>query len=325
MQSDSGASARAADGAPKEGVIDKAADVVTDVVERMAAELDMVNDPEPPKPTITIKEEPDEEARAKREEEQRKSRADIYFEKHRVTRVPMIALQSDTYKIPNQKFVCFSVIKPDEYRALHHGERKYTGFLIKFRGVFDSREAADKHIRRVMKTDPHFDVHLVPCFEWAGIEDDVVEEREYADEMIGQMIKGYFEKENDKFRGIQARISNTEKDASTCARSEEASKFWEEAQREDERKRQLEEESRKLLESGVEPVSLDDLAKSMEIQPTVRVKEHAAASENIQKAEIEVENGELQSMPRDRPNPGPLRGDLLNPPPGDDLEASLYK
>lgn len=301
----------------KEGAIDKAADAVTDFVAQMAADLDMINDPEPPKPTITIKEEldDDEEALAKRKEQERASRADIYFEEHRITRVPMIALQSDTYKIPNQKFVCFSVIKPDEYRALHHGERQYTGFLIKFRGVFESREAADKHIRRVMKTDPHFDVHLVPCFEWAGIEDDVVEEREYADEMIGAMIKGYFEKENDKFRGIQARIRDTEKDASTCARSEETTKFWEDAQRERERQARIRDE---VSDANAEPVTLDELAASMQIKPEVKVKEHASASEEILKKEIPVENADYTPIPRECPNSGPVP-DFINPSPADDL------
>ena len=251
----------------------------------LPANPNMVSDPEPPKPTFTVSELPEDEAIAELKAKQNISRADAYFDSHRITRVPMIALQSDTYQVPEQKFVCFSVIKPDEYRALHHKNRQYTGFLIKFRGVFKSREEADKHIRRVMKTDPHFDVHLVPCFEWAGIEDDVVEEREYADEMIGSMIKGYFENENDKFRGVRDRIRDTEQ----STRSEETTQFWEEAQRERMRKEQLKLEGQTQKDAGP-PMTLSQLAASMGIEPEASVKEHKSA---VITKEIPVENGEM--------------------------------
>lgn len=186
---------------------------------------DMKSDPEPKAPTVNIVEMDADTPVAPDQ-----SRADAWFNSNKNTRVPMIALQEDIYKIPGQNFICFSVIKPEDYGALHHKDGSYKGSLIKFRGVFESREEADKHIRKVMKSDRHFDVHLVPAFTWAGMDDDIIEDREYADSAISDIIKGYFQTENNRMKGVRQRIKNTQDGTDNDnMRDEESTQFFNKA------------------------------------------------------------------------------------------------
>ena len=121
--------------------------------------------------------------------------------------VPLIAMQDDVYRVRNQNYACVSVIKPSEYAALHHGERKYHGLLFKIRGVFATRAEADQWIRsKIMNLDPHFDVHLIKCHSWSGLEDDDVNDREYLDDEINEIMSGYFAEEHDKQLGLNTRV-----------------------------------------------------------------------------------------------------------------------
>jgi hypothetical protein len=192
---------------------------------------EMAPDPPTPKPVCTFTEVADDPTMRAMPTEavSAASRASEWFKKSRVDRVPMIALESDVYQVQGQSWACFSVIRPDQYRALHHNNKQYHGNLIKFRGAFATREAAEAHIRRLMAADKHFDVHLVPGFTWSGIDDDAVEDREYADSMIGDIMKGYFENENSRMMSLRSRIASTESvvgDDGAMARNLEATAFF---------------------------------------------------------------------------------------------------
>ena len=201
------------------------------------------------------------------------SRASTWFDNNKVSRVPMIALEPDLYRVKDQAWALFSMIRPDEYKAMHHKNREYHGFLIKFRGVFATREEAEAHIKKLMMIDRHFDVHLVPAFTWSGIDDDCVEDRAYADEMVGSILKGYFEQENTRMTGIRDRIANTENTTECGLRSDEAMSFFNGCQ-------QLGDDTTSALELPDPPrrpgmpisVSLDDLAAGLDITPGGRVR-----------------------------------------------------
>lgn len=187
-------------------------------IQHVFTKEEMTSDPEPKAPTISMIE-ADPEEPVKEE-----LRSDAWFNNNKLTRVPVIALEPDMYQIDNQAYACFSVIKPEDYGVLHHGDKGYKGFLIKFRGVFPSREEADKHIRKIMRIDRHFDVHLVPCFQWAKMDEDDCSEREHLDENIGEIMKGYFKQENDRMKGVRKRINDTEEGFET--RSKGVSDFY---------------------------------------------------------------------------------------------------
>lgn len=166
---------------------------------------------------------PEEKAkRDKEDEEAKKSQMLEGPDGKRI--VPLIAISDDVHRVPGQNYACVSVIKPELYDTLHHGEAKYRGLLFKIRGVFATREEADDWIRnKVMNMDPHFDVHLIKCHSWSGLDSDSPRENEYMDEKIQSMMTSYFEEEHDKMLGIQARVQMAQR---MTDRSKEAGDFF---------------------------------------------------------------------------------------------------
>lgn len=223
-------------------------------------EEQMTSDPPPPKPVITSTELDEEQGAPKPE-----ARHSSWFDRNRVTRVPLIALENDLYKVDNQAYACFSMIRPEEYGKLRHGEKEYHGYLIKFRGCFPSKELAVAHIEKLMKVDRHFDIHLIPCFQWSSIDDDAVEDREYANEMISDIMKGYFKQENDRMIGIRERIRRTEENKQV--RSDESASFFDESQN----MKNMTLEDKKV---EVQAVSLDDLAADLEVNVGASILTH---------------------------------------------------
>jgi hypothetical protein len=244
------------------------------------SEDDMTSDPEPKAPTVKIVEVPED---LEELEEEKARRSDVWFDTNKNVRVPIIALEEDIYKIPDQNFACFSVIRPEDYGALHHKEGDYKGSLIKFRGVFASREEADKHIRKVMKADKHFDIHLVPCFTWAAMDDDSIENREYMDNNIQEIIKGYFKEENNRMKGVSRRIRNTEEDLN---RSEEITDFFEKSQG-------FIEDRPPVRPAKSKPVSLSELADALEIKPGGETVLTKTLEDEIPKEKLEAVVSEI--------------------------------
>lgn len=231
-------------------------------------EEEMTSDAPPPMPVATFVAVDDSLPTEK------PSRASTWFDNNKVTRVPMIALEPDLYRVPGQAWALFSMIRPEEYKAAHHKNRDYHGYLIKFRGVFASREEAEAHIKKIMAIDRHFDVHLIPTFTWSGIDDDCVEDRQYANEMVGSILKGYFERENARMFGIRERIANTEMVDSRGVRCDEATSFFESCQKEDvPRVTQAAADDSSALEAPrSEPVTLEQLAVDLDITPGGRAR-----------------------------------------------------
>lgn len=186
--------------------------------------------------------------------------------------VPIIALEPDVNRVPRQRFACISVIKPDMYQTLHHGERKYKGLLMKVRGIFETREAADAWIReRILPLDPHFDVHLIECHKWSGVEDDDVLDREYTDENISAIMTSYFKEEHDKQLGLQTRVEVAK---NMTQRSKESGDFYREANalavdaegevpEKMSRRATMPHEQLAGLPLGAQPISLDSLRQRM--------------------------------------------------------------
>lgn len=120
---------------------------------------------------------------------------------------PLIRLQEDENKVPNQNWCCLSYITPKEFRSRHYPNENLKRPIVKIRGVFATREEAEQHIRqRILHVDPKVDVSLVPCGKWTGLEDDSVEDREYMDaqhlpekDNLKGTIQDYLANRNDTF------------------------------------------------------------------------------------------------------------------------------
>lgn len=234
---------------------------------RRFTDEEMTSDAPPPAPVATFAAVEDTAAPA-----EKPSRASTWFDNNKVVRVPMIALEPDIYRIPNQSWALFSMIRPEEYKAAHHKNREYHGYLIKCRGVFATREEAEAHIKKIMNIDRHFDVHLIPMFTWSGIDDDCVEDRQYANEMVGSILKGYFEQENSRMMGIRDRIANTEMADERGIRCDEAASFFDSCQKLGDTPRITEEDMSPLEAPEPIPVSLNQIAADLEITPAGRAR-----------------------------------------------------
>lgn len=120
---------------------------------------------------------------------------------------PLIRLQEDQNKVPNQNWCCLSYITPKEFRSRHYPNENLKRPIVKVRGVFATRKEAEQHIRqRILHVDPKVDVSLVPCGKWTGLEDDAVEDREYMDSQhlpekdnLRGTIQDYLKNRNDTF------------------------------------------------------------------------------------------------------------------------------
>jgi hypothetical protein len=192
------------------------------------------------------------------------SKATEYFEKNKIQRIPLIALESDPYKMADQQWCCVSVIRPEDYGSLVQGEKtSKSAYLLKFRGVFPTKELAIAHIEKVMKADPHFDVHLIPAFQWASLEDNDASEREYgtASSAIQEIMKNYFKKENSRVMNFRNRIEETEQ----SERSENVSDFFNQCNLKT---------HEEYTPFEYEPATLDKLVQDFQIEPKCEVKKH---------------------------------------------------
>lgn len=147
--------------------------------------------------------------------------------------VPFQSLQQDHYKIRGQNFVCLSFLFSDQYSALHCGDRIYRGDLIKVRGVFKTRENADRFIRETLiATDPHSHVILAKMFQWTTLEDNAEDDEtlEEKQEVIESALRGYFENENQRMMGLQRRMDIVSSECKERAR--ETSEFYKRANEE---------------------------------------------------------------------------------------------
>ncbi len=208
-----------------------------------------------------------------------KNAATMWMNKHKVPRVPVVALEPDMYKPVGQKYAVFSMIRPNDYGMLSHGDREYKGYLIKITGCFDTEQQAEACIEKVMSTNPHFDMIMTKCGEWSACDDDRVEDRSYADQMVKDILTGYFKSENTKVMSMGSRIQ-TSMDSED--RSEEVSQFYDDSQTKTNDKLltsgeygTLSELSKDLITSAQEqgtqkgtPMTLDEIAEEFNIKPS---------------------------------------------------------
>lgn len=181
--------------------------------------------------------------------------------------VPVNAIQDDAYKIKGQNFVCLSFIFSESYDTLHCGNRLYRGDLIKVRGVFKTRENADRYIKEtLLKSDPHTKVYLARCFQWTTLEDDGDDDertKESQQEEVDGLLRGYFENENARLSDFQKRINMVK--SREKQRAVATKKFFEETIERKGQEQLRDNESQEIFEKRVEEkIDLDVLKEKLE-------------------------------------------------------------
>lgn len=142
--------------------------------------------------------------------------------------VPLIALEEDFFKVPGQAFAVLSFIDSSQYKGLRvEGAMSFPMHLIKVRGVFSTKDAAEKHVLQCQSIDTYFDYHIVETHKWTTVGAANASEQKWKDDTVDDAMHKYFEAENDTLANLQHRIQ-VSKDG--IQRSDESSGFWEDSQ-----------------------------------------------------------------------------------------------
>ena len=91
--------------------------------------------------------------------------------------------------VPNQKFVCISILTPKNFKE------PTTMSTIKVRGCYDSFEEASKRGEFLRNIDPHINVYVGEVGKWLPFDDDPekAKQQEYQNKQLNNMMKGYLE------------------------------------------------------------------------------------------------------------------------------------
>lgn len=99
-------------------------------------------------------------------------------------------LDEDTTVPKNQNYALISVVEPNS-------NQKSNQCALKIKGVFESREEAEKHVQLCMKMDPTFDIYLVEMGKWLPIppNNSEIEDEVHQNDTLNNLIKGYKEQQ----------------------------------------------------------------------------------------------------------------------------------
>lgn len=129
-------------------------------------------------------------------------------------------LDEDIVRVSGQRFALLSIVSPESNQKSHDGK-----LAIKIRGAFDTKEEADAYIRRLQKTDPHFDIFIVDMYKWLLLPPDLakIADIKYQEQYLNDMLQGHresqlqvkqlFEERKRAMmeRGLDANLTNEEK------------------------------------------------------------------------------------------------------------------
>lgn len=101
----------------------------------------------------------------------------------------MAALEDDYVTVPGQLFALVSFVAPTGTN------QRNDRFGMKIRGCFATRDEAHAHVKRLQQVDAVTDIYLVDMYKWLLIPPDpnALEDQEYQEEFLNNLIKGYRE------------------------------------------------------------------------------------------------------------------------------------
>jgi len=77
---------------------------------------------------------------------------------------------------------------------------------LKIRGAFATKDEANAHIKRLMKTDGSFDVYLTDMYKWILLPaPENIEDVQYQEQFMSDMIKAYRESQIDAKQHFEER------------------------------------------------------------------------------------------------------------------------
>ena len=101
---------------------------------------------------------------------------------------PPTFLTDDIVTVPGQVFALVSVVGPT-------ANQKTDKWGLKIRGVFNTRQEAQEHVKRIMEVDGYFDVFLVDMYKWVLFPPDpsIIEDVNYQEKFLNDLVRGHYE------------------------------------------------------------------------------------------------------------------------------------
>lgn len=98
-------------------------------------------------------------------------------------------LDEDFVTVPGQVYALVSFVGPTGTN------QRNDKFGLKIRGCFGTKDEAHAHVRRLQQIDKTMDIYLVDMYKWLLIPPDpnAIEDQEYQEEFLNNLIKGYRE------------------------------------------------------------------------------------------------------------------------------------
>ena len=113
---------------------------------------------------------------------------------------PIDYLKPDPKYFPGQNFALISVVSPDS-------NQKNKACAVKIKGVFESIEIAKMEAKKLIDSDPTFDIMLAEVGKWLPIppDKDLIESQEYQDSFLNDLMQGHMENSKQGDRMFQER------------------------------------------------------------------------------------------------------------------------
>ena len=130
-------------------------------------------------------------------------------------------LEQDFTTVPGQMFALISFIGPDQPQK---GEK----LGMKLRGVFNSKDEAGAHAKRLQKDDGTFDIYVVDMYKWLLIppDRDQISDVHYQEEKLEEIMVKYRENQRDAASMFEKRKRDMTEKTSYIDPSDENSKYY---------------------------------------------------------------------------------------------------
>jgi len=111
-------------------------------------------------------------------------------------------LDPTTPTIPGQNYALISVVSPDS-------SQKGKTCAVKIYGVFNRKEEADEHAKRLNKIEPEFDIFLVETYKWLPVPPDsnAIQSQEYQDSQLNNIIQKHLQNREEARSEFETRKS----------------------------------------------------------------------------------------------------------------------
>lgn len=100
-------------------------------------------------------------------------------------------LEDDIVQCGDLRYVLISFVTKEGRQRLDTGDK----IALKIRGAFATKQEADAHVKRLLKSDNLFDVYCVDMYKWLMLppDQDKIEDVQYQEQYLNDMIREYKE------------------------------------------------------------------------------------------------------------------------------------